>query len=219
MRILLPLLALVVAAPAAAQHDHHPTNDDATSRHRFDDAESWAERFDDPARDEWQKPDRVVATLVDRDDLVVADVGSGTGYFSVRFASALPAGLVIGADIEPDMVRYLNDRARTEGFSNLVSVLAAPDDPHLPAMADLVFLCNTYHHIDDRIDYFRRLEDQLTPGGRVAIVDYRPGSTKGPPHKLPADDVKTEMAAAGYELVAEHDDLPEQYLLVFAQID
>jgi SAM-dependent methyltransferase len=201
--------------------DHHPEaasrhhGDHATVHHSFEDAAEWARRFESPDRDEWQLPDRVVEALVDRPDLVVADIGSATGYFPVRFARAAPAGMVFGADIEPDMVRYLNDRAAKEGIGNLVSVLAGPNGPHLPRPADLVFLCNTYHHIDGRIAYFGKLKEKLRPGGRVAIVDYRPESERGPSHKLAAEVVEKEMGNAGYRLAARHDFLPEQYFLVF----
>jgi SAM-dependent methyltransferase len=211
------LLVLTCAVAAGAQTHHgKPNHDDATSSHRFSDAETWANRFEDPARDAWQLPDSVVATLAVRDDLVIADIGSATGYFPIRFARACPAGQVIGADVEAEMVWYLNERSRREELPNLVSVLAAPDDPHLPTKADLVFLCNTYHHIDNRIAYFTRLKGQLRLGGRVAVVDYRPTSHRGPPHKLAMEEVATELAAAGYALVENHDFLPEQYFLVFA---
>jgi SAM-dependent methyltransferase len=221
------VLAIATAAvtqsqPAAQEHgddqarDHPRHHDHATVRHGFDDADAWAKRFENPARDAWQLPDRVVAALVTRDDLVIADIGSATGYFPVRFARACPAGRVIGVDVEPEMVWYLNDRARREGLANLVSVLAAADDPHLPLAADLVFLCNTYHHIDDRVDYFTRLRAQLRPQARVAVVDYRPESDRGPSHKLAPEVVEKEMAAAGYGVVERHDFLPEQYFLVFA---
>jgi len=147
--------------------------------------------------------------------MVIADIGSATGYFPVRFARACPRGLVIGADIEPDMVYYLNDRARKEGLSNLVSVLAAPEDPHLPMVVDVVFICNTYHHIDGRVGYFTRLKEQLRTDGQVAVVDYRPSSKLGPPHKLASKVVESEMIEAGYEVAERHDFLPEQYFLVF----
>jgi SAM-dependent methyltransferase len=211
------LLAFVTAATAAAQpHDRAHDHDGATAHHAFTDAEAWAKRFEDPERDAWQLPDQVVAVLAIRDDLVIADIGAATGYFPVRFARACPAGRVIGADVEPEMVWFLNDRARREALSNLVGVLAAPDDPHLPAAVDLVFLCNTYHHIDDRIDYFRNLQAQLRPDARVAVVDYRSTSSRGPRHKLAAAVVESEMTSAGYAVVERYEFLPEQYFLVFA---
>lgn len=204
------------AQEQSTQHEQHPRHgDDATVHHRFEDAEGWARHFEDPARDAWQLPDSVVSVLVDRDDLAVLDIGSATGYFPVRFARRLSHGIVFGADIEPSMVFHLNDRARREGLDNLVSLLAAPDDPHVPRSVDLVFICNTFHHIDDRIDYFQRLKRQLRPGARVAIVDYRVDSHRGPPHKLSRDHVVREMHASGYALEQEHDFLPEQYFLVF----
>jgi SAM-dependent methyltransferase len=215
------LSAVVVGAPAtAAQHEHGSRHGSdpvgPTVDHRFEDADAWAARFEDPDRDAWQLPERVVEVLCDRPDLVVADIGSATGYFPVRFARACPEGLTIGADVEPTMVRYLNDRAREEELTNLVSVLAAPDDPHLPQRVDLVFICNTYHHIGERADYFRRLQRQLRPGARVAIVDYRLDSGRGPAHKLAPETIEREMREAGYIVTERHDFLPDQYFLVFS---
>jgi SAM-dependent methyltransferase len=215
----LPLCGLALRAaptPAAAPHEPPPADDRATATHRFDNAEEWAKRFEDPARDAWQKPDSVVAALVDRDDLVIVDIGSATGYFPVRFARAVPRGRVYGADVEPAMIYYLNDRARREGLPNLVSVLAAPDDPHLPESVDLVFICDTYHHIDHRIAYFERLKATLRPQARVAVLDWRMESPHGPPHKLPRENVLREMQSAGYSLAHEYTFLPDQYFLVFA---
>jgi SAM-dependent methyltransferase len=198
-----------------AREREHDIDDHATSERRFEAAETWAAHFDDPRRDSWQLPDSVVGLLVSREDLAVLDIGSATGYFPVRFARRLPRGIVFGADIEPSMVFYLNDRARREGLPNLVSILAEPSDPHLPQSVDLVFICNTYHHIDRRIDYFARLKAQLRPNAQVAVVDYRIDSRRGPPHKLHREAVIREMSAAGYELATEHTFLPEQYFLVF----
>lgn len=213
------LWAFAVSATATAQtHQQGQHHDDATARHQFTDTEKWADRFENSERDAWQFPDSIVATLAVRGDLVIVDIGSATGYFPVRFARACPAGRVIGADIESEMVWYLNERSRREGLPNLVSILAAPDDPHLPMHVDLVFLCNTYHHIDNRIDYFTRLKDQMRSDGRVAVVDFRPSSHRGPPHKLAPDVVESEMSAAGYALVESHDFLPDQYFLVFEDV-
>ena len=210
LRTLALALLTAGASPAHAQPaqgmDHH---------HRFDDASAWAKRFEDPARDAWQLPDSVVTALATRPDLVVGDIGSATGYFPVRFARGLPAGRVIGADIEPGMVTWLNDRARSEGLPNLVSVLADADDPHFPCRVDLVFVCDTYHHIEDRRAYFTRLHEQTTADARLAIVDFRPDSEMGPAEKLAPEAVVAELAEAGWALTTRHDFLPEQYFLVF----
>lgn len=187
--------------------------------HRFDDAERWAKSFEDPARDEWQKPAEVIAALKLPADARVADIGAATGYFSARLARAVPSGRVYGVDIEPDMVRYLEERARREGLSNLHAVLGAPDDPKLSDAVDLVLVVDTYHHIERRSEYFERLAARLRPGGRVAIVDYRKGQPRGPPEeaRLEPSQVTAELQAAGYHLVEELGFLPNQYFLVYGR--
>ena len=162
--------------------------------------------FDNPARDAWQKPDEVIRALVLPPDAVVADIGSGTGYFAVRLARAVPRGRVFGVDIEPDMVRYLNERARREGLSNLASFRGDADDPRLPAPVDLAILVAVYHLIGAREQYFRRLRAALKPGGRVAIIDAP---------RFPPEQVKQELARAGFAFAQEYSFLPDQYFLVF----
>jgi len=199
-----------VATPAPAQTaDHHG--------HSFSGAEKWAEIFDDPARDEWQKPDEVIRALKLAPEALVADIGAGTGYFAVRLARAVPKGQVYGVDAEPDMVRYLGERARREALANLTAVMAKPADPGLPAAVDLVILVDTYHHVPDRERYFRDLKKSLRPGGRLAIIDFTLDSPVGPSKRtrIPAATVKQELARAGYALAEEHGFLPNQYFLVF----
>ena len=133
-RLLCALVALVLHLDGHAQHGSEPMH------RRFDDAERWAKVFDDPARDAWQKPDEVIRTLRLPAEASVADLGSGTGYFAVRLARALPQGRVYGADLEADMVRHLNARAAREKLANLRSHVAAADDPKLPAAVDLVLV-------------------------------------------------------------------------------
>jgi cyclopropane fatty-acyl-phospholipid synthase-like methyltransferase len=209
---LLVLVAAFIACVAHAQHGHQPMHG------HFSDAEHWAQVFDDPARDKWQKPDQVIAALALAPDARVADIGSGTGYFAVRLARAVPQGKVYGADLEPDMVKYLNARAAKEKLPNLSAHVASPNDPKLPAPVDLVLVVDTYHHIDARADYFAGLRASLRPGARVAIIDFKLDSPTGPPPagRVAADQVEKEMAQAGYRRVAAHDVLPYQYFLVFA---
>ncbi len=200
----------VLGTPAIAQSPAH-------GNHSFSGAEHWAKVFDDPARDQWQKPHEVIAALKLQPNAAVADIGSGTGYFAVRFAHMLPQGRVYGIDLEPDMVKYLAERAKKENLANLTAIAGAPDDARIPAPVDLVILVDVYHHIDRRADYFRKLRASLKPGGRIAIIDFRMDSPSGPPKnaRIAPDRVKAEMKSGGYALGEEHAFLPNQYFLIF----
>jgi len=147
----------------------------------------------------------------------VADIGSGTGYCSVRLAHFVPQGRVYGIDTEPDMVKFLADRAKREGLANLTSIKGEPGDPRLPEKTDVVIMVDVFHHISDREHYFRKLKDSLKPGGRVAIIDFNESSQMGPPasSRIAPDRVKAEMNKAGYTLVKELAFLPDQYYLIF----
>ena len=210
MRAAALILLGVVAAGALAQapSDH---------RHSFDDAARWAGVFDDPKRDAWQKPHEVIEALALPPDAAVADIGAGTGYFSVRLARMLPKGKVYAADVETSMVQHLAARAKRDELANLVAVQSDMDDARLPGKVDLALFVDVVHHISGRESYFRRLKESLKAGGRVAIVDFRPDSEIGPPPRarISAEHVKRQLAAAGFTLVAEHDFLPNQYFLVF----
>jgi predicted methyltransferase len=200
----------LLAGVAAAQSPH-------THQHSFGGAEQWSQVFDDPKRDEWQKPHEVIQALALKPDAVVADIGSGTGYFSARLANMVPKGRVYGVDTEPDMVKYLAERAKREGLKNISAVQGASDDPKLPVKVDVVLLVDVYHHIEDRERYFRKLIGSIKPGGRIAVIDFRMDSPDGPPKsaRIAPDRVKTELKSAGYTLAQEHSFLPNQYFLVF----
>jgi predicted methyltransferase len=202
--------AALLAGPSAAQSPD-------THQHSFSGAEQWAHVFDDPKRDQWQKPHEVIQALALKPDAVVADIGSGTGYFAVRFANMVPKGRVYGVDIEPDMVKYLAERAKREKRDNVVSIAGVPDDPRLPEKADLILMVDVFHHIEDRDRYFRKLRAALKPGGRIAIIDFRLEAPDGPPKaaRIAPQRVIGELKSAGYRLAARHEFLPNQYFLVF----
>jgi len=208
--LVLSAVAGLLPGPAAAQSPQ-------THQHSFGGAEQWAQVFDDPKRDTWQKPHEVIQALALKPDAVIADIGSGTGYFSARFANMVPKGRVYGVDTEPDMVKYLSERAKREGLNNITAVTGAPDDPRLPEKADLIILVDVYHHVGDRERYFRQLQKSLKPGGRLAVIDYRMDSPEGPPKsaRIAPERVKAELKQAGYALAQEHTFLPNQYFLVF----
>ncbi len=209
--------ALVAALVSVLVSVHAPAQSPPSHEHRFTDADKWAHVFDDPARDAWQKPHEVIRALAPAPDAKVADIGSGTGYFSVRLAHAVPRGRVYGVDTEPDMVKYLAERARREGLANVVAVAGKPDDAALPEKVDLVLLVDVYHHIADREAYFERLRGSLRPGARVAVIDFNETSKEGPPRRerVSPTRVRAELQRAGYALAEEHRFLPNQYFLVF----
>ncbi len=214
-----------VDAPHASQqgrhhehsHEHAQGGETPALHHRFDDAARWAQEFESPEREAWQRPDLVVSSLSLARDARVADIGSGTGYFAVRIARAVPEGRVWGADIEPSMVRWLNERARREHLTNLFSTLASPDDALLPEPVDLVLVVDTWHHIEHRAQYFTALRASLRPGGRVAIVDFLLDSPVGPPAhaRVPPEEVRRDMESAGYAFERSVDGLTRQYMLIF----
>jgi SAM-dependent methyltransferase len=201
-----------VAAPIAQApaQTHH-------MEHRFDDPERYAKSFDDPARNQWQLPDRVIAALGLLPGQTVADIGAGTGYFTVRLARASARPRVFAVDIEPSMVAYLRHRAEKEGLSNVVAVQASDRGPNLPEPVDVVLIVDTYHHIPDRVKYFTALKNSIKPGGRLAIVDFRKDAPEGPPpqFRFTPDQISGELVQAGFALRQQHDFLPRQIFLVY----
>jgi ubiquinone/menaquinone biosynthesis C-methylase UbiE len=211
------LLALALPASASPQAAAPPPE----MHHRHGDAAAYIASLEDPARDAYQKPEEVLRALGLRAGETVADIGSGSGYFTVRLARAVgERGRVYAVDINPDMVRYLNRRLRDEGIRNVATILADPDDPLLPdASIDRALIVDTWHHIDAKEVYLARLRRALRPGGQVVHIDFRKGNLPvGPPDgmKISREDVIRQMEAAGFRLSAEHRFLPYQYFLVFA---
>ncbi|HSR95497.1 MAG TPA: class I SAM-dependent methyltransferase [Kofleriaceae bacterium] len=200
--------------PTAAeqpQGEHHGGG----MHHRFDNADSWAKVFDDPSRDAWQRPELVLAALDLRPGMTIADIGAGTGYFAVRLARAVPDGQVIATDIEPDMIRYMTERAAHEQLTNLRAVLTPPSDPQLaPETVDRILVVDVWHHLDDRPAYARALAKALRPGGKLAIVDFTFESTHGPPakHRLAPDEILADLRAAGLTASISPTRLPDQYI-------
>ncbi len=184
---------------------------------RFDNAETWAKVFDDPTRDAWQQPDRVLAALELGPKMTIADIGAGTGYFAVRLARAAPDGQVIATDIEPDMVRYMTDRAARENLPNLRAALTPPADPQLAAgTVDRILVVDVWHHLGDRADYARALAAALRPGGKLAVVDFKLDSTRGPAreHRLAPDEILADLRNAGLTAVVSATALPDQYIVI-----
>jgi arsenite methyltransferase len=207
---------------AAAGHDHsmhgnhiHPS--DAEQGHgAFSDADAWTNVFDDPERDAWQLPADVVQALGLAPSMTVADVGAGTGYFAVRLARAVPSGEVIATDLEPDMVRHLNERARNERLPNLRAVRATPGASGLAAgSVDRILVVHVWHHVSERVAYARDLAAALRPGGKLVIVEFSRDARRGPPmdHRLSEEVVISELATAGLRAKVSPLALPDQYMI------
>ncbi len=205
------------ATTGAHPNQHMGGPSDGAFHHRFEDAEKWAKEFDNPERDAWQKPEEILDSLHLHRTSLVADIGAGTGYFSVRIARRIPEGKIFAADIELDMVHYVGERARREHLTNLVPVQASTEAANLPEPVDVAIVVDTYHHIDNRTQYFGKLKSSLRPAGRLVIIDFKADSPNGPPvrHRISPERVVQELKAAGYALVDRLQFLPRQYCLIF----
>lgn len=171
-------------------------------------------------RDGWQHPEQVIQSLEIRAGDHVADIGSGSGYFTFRLAEAVgPTGKVYAVDVDPEMNEYVARRARELKYPNIVAILAKPDDPLLPKSSiDLIFTCNTYHHLGDRTFYFARLKQYLRPNGHVAIIDFNGEGwfTRLIGHWIAREVIQRELQQAGYSLQREFAFLPKQDFLLFS---
>jgi len=219
-RTLLRLCCVVsLLAPATAAAQTAPTHEAADHLHR--DPRTYMAALDDPRRDAWQKPHDVITALGLKAGDRVADIGAGSGYFALRFAQHVgSAGRVYASDLSEHMVKEVASRAEKAGLANVEAVQAKPDDPGLPpGAADVIFICNTWHHIEARTAYAARLASALTPGGRLVIVDFKKDAPVGPPRemKLTREEVVKEIEAAGFTLSREHGFLPHQYFLEFSR--
>ena len=185
----------------------------------FKDTAQYIAFLERPDRAAWQKPDAVVAALGLTGKETIVDLGAGSGYFSFRLARAVPKGKVIALDVEPEMIRHIHHKAMTEGVRNLQVAFAKPDDPGVPAGADLVFMCDVLHHIQDRPAWLAKLTAQMHKGARLALIEFKEGKLpEGPPEaaKLSRAQLQTLATGAGLVLDSEKPDLlPYQTFLLF----
>ena len=169
------------------------------------------------SRDKEQKPDEVLKLMNVKPGQVIVDIGAGSGYFTRRFAAAVGAtGKAIGVEIDSAMVRSLNADARRLSLTNYEAHLVPPDDPMLAASSvDVIFLCDTYHHITDRVAYFANVRQSLKPGGRLVILD-NVRTKESSEHSIVKEEAVDELRRAGFRLAKEFDLLlPRQYFLEF----
>ena len=212
--LFLLLIPFVVFAQNPAKHDQHAMH----ALH--DDPKAYIAALEDPNRENYQKPNDVLDALALKPGEVVADIGAGSGYFTVRFSNALKeSGKVYAVDVSQDMIDYMNRRFQETNARNVTTVMAAADDPRLPdASVDRIFICDTWHHIENRPQYLARLKKALRAGGQIIMIDFQKRELPvGPPidMKIAREDLIQQMESSGFRLVQEHTFLPYQYFLVF----
>ncbi len=206
---LLVMIAGAVAVPAAAQALPHarlfPPEDLGL--------------LEGPDRRLWQKPDEIMDALNIADGSIVADVGAGAGWFTVRLARRVgPNGRVYAEDIQRPMLEAINYRVRREGLTNVETVLGTPEDPKLPAGLDAVLIVDVYAEVEDPVSLLTDVAAELKPQGRLGIVDFtREGGGPGPPmeQRVEAADVIRDAEAAGLTMLSRETFLTYQFLLVF----
>lgn len=186
--------------------------------HRFEHADQWVAEFDNPSRDAWQHPADVIGAMAIKPGMTVVDLGAGTGYFEPWLSKAVgDTGTVLALDIEPDMVRYLNERVAREKLSNVRPAVVPMGEPKFPiSPVDRVLIVDTWHHIPERAAYVAKLRDGVREGGQVYVVDFTLEAKHGPPakHRLSADQVVQELKAGGFSAQISPTQLPEQYIVV-----
>jgi len=212
-------LALLGLAVSGFAQDPRPRSDEEMHRlHR--DSNAYIAMLEDPKRDAYQKPHEVIQALDLKPGEVIADIGSGSGYFTLRFAAHVgEMGRVYGVDIDPEMIRHLNRRIRDAGLQNVQTVLAAPDDPLLRDRSiDRFVVVDTWHHIENQPQYLGLMKKMLKPGGQVVMIDFQKKELPVGPRlamKIAREDLIRQLEANGFRLAQEHTFLPYQYFLVF----
>jgi ubiquinone/menaquinone biosynthesis C-methylase UbiE len=182
-------------APVASPDQHRKTSEPYTGDLSI---------FDSPGRDERLQINRVMDSLGITTGKTVADIGAGSGWFTVRAARRVGGGgLVYAVDINPESIRYVDDRAQKEKLRNVKAILGKADDPLLPAgTIDAVLLLKTYHEVAEPVALLRNLWASLRPGAKVGIID-RNGN--GEDHGVGREVVLREAAEAGYQLLEQYD--------------
>jgi predicted methyltransferase len=179
--------------------------------------------LESPDRDAWQKPDQIMDALSIADGSVVADIGAGAGWFTIRLARRVgPNGTVYAQDVQRQMLEAIRRRVTREGLQNVQARLGSGTDPNLPPAAlDAILVVDVYPEVDDRVTFLRNLARALKPNGRLGVVDFKPGS--GGPGPSPTEGVRVGSAAveadaqsAGLRVLARQS-LPFQYLIVLGR--
>ena len=214
-RAILPLL-LTLAAVAWGQAEHPKSGRRIASVMGFGGAD-WLERSE---REIEELPEAALDAIGVKPGMTVADVGAGSGYFTVRLARRVgPTGKVYAEDIQPEMLRILKKRLESANFTNIETVLGTETDPRLPPnQLDLILMVDVYHEFSEPVAMMRHIQRALKPDGRVVLVEFRkedPNVPIQPLHKMSVQDVRSELEPLGFKFQRSVDFLPWQHILFF----
>ncbi len=177
----------------------------------------WLER---PGRAEQERPEITLRAMALHPGETVAEIGCGTGFYARRLAGLVAPGIVYAEDIQPEMIDLLKRYAARDGIGNIVPVLGTETDPRLPpGRMDWILLVDVYHEFQKPRPMLAKIRLSLTPGGRVALVEYRKEGESAahihPEHRMSVEQVLAEWLPAGFELVERREELPTQHLFIF----
>jgi SAM-dependent methyltransferase len=216
---LLLIASVVVCAQTATAPGTHPV-----SGRRYANVMGWqgADWLERSERDAEEEPDKALDALGTLTGLTVADVGAGSGYFTVRLASRVGAiGRVYATDLQPEMLKMLTTRLARDGVTNVTTVQGSIDDPKLPASSlDVVLMVDVYHEFSEPQKMLRGLRAALKPAGRLVLLEYRKEDPAVPirfEHKMSVAEARMELEAEGFALSKVDDRLPRQHILIFAK--
>ena len=177
--------------------------------------------LDAPDRDLWQRPDQIMDAMGIADASVVADIGAGSGWFTIRLARRVgPQGVVYAEDVQKEMLTAIQRRVSREGLANVRFVLGSNNDPKLPAPVDAILVVDAYHEIEDRVAMLSNLARALKPQGRLGVIDFKlegTGPGPSPEERVSPDVVVKDAEKAGLRLLRQEPFLQFQYFLIFGK--
>jgi ubiquinone/menaquinone biosynthesis C-methylase UbiE len=218
-------LIILLGCQSNSEQNHHESKEGHEHKHGHanhhmnkSSFEDLVNNFESADRNEWQKPDEVIRFLGDLKNKTIIDIGAGTGYFEFKMNE--PSAKIIAADVDERFLKYIDERIVSEKKMNISSRKAEYEKPPVTEQeADIVFMVDVYHHIENRKEYFSMVKKGLKPNGEMVIVDFKKGDfEQGPPNdmKIEPQTVINEMKLAGFNLVTQDTTtLKYQYMLKF----
>jgi 2-polyprenyl-3-methyl-5-hydroxy-6-metoxy-1,4-benzoquinol methylase len=184
-------------------------------------AEEWINSLETPTRLNGLKIAETMKALALKPGQSVADIGAGSGVFTRRMANAVkPGGTVYAVEVDQALLTHIAETATEEGIGNVVTVYGEYDDPGLPDNVDVALIYDVLHHIEHRDVYLKNLAGYLKPGGRVALVDFKPGAgdhKDDPTLQVTAEQATAWMTAAGLKQLEAIDLAPDKFLVIYGK--